>query len=167
MGFQEEYAWQQKYVDIAKRIVGPRLIQDAPLEMDMTEATDMLVLMARDIRIACRIRRAMYAKAFKHQFTIRSKLDSGAATELAKIIEGWGDWLFYGFAADDNLPVLEYWHIIDLHAWRAHMIRDKRPIKHGEQSNGDGTHFRWFDIQSFPPDPPILVDSNVFERTLV
>ena len=166
MAFKEDYAWQEKYLNAIKCIVGPLLLEPAPLEVDMAEATDMLILRAKDMRIGCRVRRADYV-GFKHQFTLRSKRDNGATTELAKVIDGWGDWLFYGFAEDNNLPALSYWHVIDLHAWRAHMIRDKRPIKRGEMPNGDGTHFMWFDVQSFPPNPPILIASNVFERALI
>lgn len=159
-GFREDYDWQLKFLEPIRNIVGPLLLQPAPLDVDMKEATDMLVLAARDMRIGCRVRRAGYADRYPWEFTIRSRRDSGAKTELAKITEGWGDWLFYGHAEHDSLPSLSRWFLINLHHWRAHMIRDKNAVKKGEKPNGDGTYFVWFDLRSFPSDPPVLVASS-------
>jgi len=127
----------------------------APELEDTTEATDLFVLKARDMRVACRVRRPGYVERYPDQFTIRSRLDSGAKTELAKITEGFGDWLFYGHS--DGGTGLVSWMIVDLDAWRAHMIRRDSGIKRGETPNGDGTYFAWFNVTSFPAEPPILV----------
>ncbi len=43
-------------------------------------------------------RRHGYAARYPHQFTIRAKLPTGAETELSKIVNGHGDWMFYGYA---------------------------------------------------------------------
>lgn len=155
--FKNDFSWQMKYLPVVKNLVGPLLLKDAPMEIDKTEATDLMVLVARDMRIGCRIRRAGYADKYGDEFTIRSHRDSGAKTELAKITEGWGDWLFYGHAEHDDLPVLARWMIVDLHAWRAHMIRHKDKIRFGKKANGDGTYFVWFDVRSFPNSPPICI----------
>lgn len=158
--FKEDFSWQEKFLPAVKNIVGPLLLEPAPLELDMKEATDMMLLRARDMRIGCRIRRAGFADRYPWQFTLRSKRDSGAETEVAKIINGWGDWIFYGHATMNELDSLCRWFVIDLDAWRSHMIRNKKPIERGETSNGDGTSFMWFDILSFPRTPDILVDSS-------
>jgi len=155
--FESNFAWQKKYMPAVFNIVGPRLLMEAPLEIDMKECTDLMVLIAKDMRIGCRIRREGFL-GFGDEFTIRSKVPSGAKTELAKITEGWGDWLFYAHAEHDDLPSLAKWMIVDLHAWRAHMIRSRSAIKKGERLNNDGTHFVWFDVTSFPDNPPICVD---------
>ena len=96
-----------------------------------------------------------------HAIQIHALAKLGRETEFVKIAKGWGDWLFYGFASDPA-PTIEPWVLIDLKAFRFHLIRDfsskKRRIRWGEQHNRDNwTHFFWFAIESFLPDPPLLV----------
>lgn len=148
--------WSDRFIPAIKRIVGPLLLEPADFGRDASEATDLIVLTARDMRIAARIRRLGYADKFGCEFTIRAQRDSGAETELSKIVNGWGDWLFYGHAAETETSI-ERWMVIDLHAFRAALIRRNKELKHGDKSNGDGTFFKWFDVRSFPPNPPILV----------
>lgn len=157
MSFRRDFDWQMKFLPAIRNIVGPLLLEPAPFEVDAKEATDLLVLRARDMRIGCRVRRAGYAERYPWEFTIRSHRDSGAKTELNKIVEGWGDWLFYGHAEHDDLPSLCRWFLVDLHALRAHLIRDQKACVPAKHSNGDGTHFVAFDVRRFPHDPAILV----------
>jgi hypothetical protein len=159
-GFSRDFAWQHKYLAEVKSIVGPQLLMAAPLEVDANEATDLMVLRARDMRIGCRIRRAGFAEKYAWDFTIRSQRDSGAKTELEKIVEGWCDWLFYGHAAHDDRPGLARWFLVDLAALRAHLIRHRDVVRPRRLSNGDGTHFVAFDVRCFPALPPILVASG-------
>ena len=63
----------------------------APEPMDRLQATDLVMLDARDMRIAARVRRPGYFQRYPHQFTIRSSLPSGGETELSKIVNGKGD----------------------------------------------------------------------------
>ena len=91
MSWVDDFDWQKQFVPTIKAIVGPRLLDIAPLELDVSEATDMLILRARDMRIGCRLCRPGYAERFPFEFTIRSMRNSDAKTELEKIIEGWGD----------------------------------------------------------------------------
>ena len=154
--FRSDFAWQERFYDTVRYIVGPLLLEPAGLERDMAEATDFMVLKARDMRIGCRIRRAASAggKSFSDrypwEFTLRSHRDSGAKTELAKILEGWGDWLFYGHAAHNDLPSLARWFVLDLHEFR--LLHDWPLIKCVKQKNKDGTHFHAYDILSFGPE---------------
>ena len=103
--------------------------------------------------IACRVRRPGYAERYPNEFTVRSKLDNGHKTELAKLIEGWGDWMFYGHAKDTGVGS---WMLIDLHLWRRALL--VAGFKEGwsrlaeRRSNGDGTHFVAFDINKMPFD---------------
>lgn len=138
-------------------LVGPYLLEAAPAELDKSEATDLLILRARDMRIGCRIRRHEYLKDYGWDFTIRAYVTSGAKTELQKITEGWGDWLFYGFAMHDDVPSLSRWFLVDLHNLRAHLIRNGRRVKPRKLPNTDGSGFVAFDLRTFPPKPPILV----------
>ncbi len=156
MSWRADKAWADIYMDAVRAIVGPRLLVDAPLDRDQREATDLIVLRARDMTIGVRMRRPGYAGRYPGQFTIRAHRDSGAETELRKIVNGWGDWLFYGHAGE-NAEIPE-WLLVDLHALRAAFIRRPELLHKpdnqvtGVRSNGDGTHFYWFNALALPPD---------------
>ncbi|MBF0421081.1 MAG: hypothetical protein HQL78_13070 [Magnetococcales bacterium] len=160
---EQEYlrdrTWSDRYLSTIKNIVGPLLLQPAPLEIDIREGTDLMVLKARDMRIACRVRRPGYAENYGNEFTIRSRrFDTSLPTELQKLYEGFGDWLFYGHAEPTHEPVLGRWFIVDLAAWRFHLDHSQHQIRWDTQINGDHrTAFVWFDVTSFPPTPAILV----------
>lgn len=163
--YQSDRQWSDQFIPAIRNIVGPHLLVPSPFEVDTKEAADLIVLRARDMTVACRIRRPGYLERFGWQFTIRSQRDSGAKTELAKITEGWGDWLFYGFASSEEVGVLSRWFLVDLHSWRAQMIRisntrEVPKLRQGHQPNGDGTYFAWFDLRYFSEEPPILIASS-------
>ena len=161
MSYQHEREWSDLYIPTIKAIVGQYLLVESPIEVDRRQATDLMVLTARNLKIACRVRRPGYADRYPYEFTIRSRTASGATTELQKITNGWGDWMFYGHAAPEPGIKINHWFLINLNSWRAHMIRrDRSSIKYGQKSNSDGTCFAWFDLSSFPPEPPILVASS-------
>ncbi|MDP5218564.1 hypothetical protein Q5Y75_15150 [Ruegeria sp. 2205SS24-7] len=55
---------------------------------------------------------------------------------------------------------LQNWWLIDLRAFRAALIRHGANgsfICMGDKRNPYGTCFKWFDIRSFPDDPPLVV----------
>ena len=168
MGYREDRAWSDGYLPRVREIVGPHLLVPAPLERDQSEATDLIVMRARDMTIGVRLRKPGYAGRFPGEFTIRSSRDSGAKTELAKIVDGWGDWLFYGHTDMSN--DIPEWVIVDLHALRAAFIR--RPdILHrpdnrtsGKRSNGDGTAFMFFRVSGLPAD--VLIAQHGYSRSL-
>lgn len=159
MVYEKNRLWSDRFIPQIKTIVGPLLLEPANFIRDATEATDLIVLTARDMRIAARVRRPGYADRYPFEFTIRAKLDSGSETELSKIVNGWGDWLFYGHACQQEKNI-ERWMVVNLHALRAGLIRSRKNIRFGNKDNGDGSHFKWFDVRSFPPEPPILVASG-------
>lgn len=52
------------------------------------------------------------------------------------------------------------WWLIDLRAFRASLIRRSQfghGLRYGVKQNPDGTCFTWFDIESFPAEPPLVV----------
>jgi hypothetical protein len=157
--YQTDREWSDRFLPTVKQIVGPRLLVPSTFEADITQATDLMILRARDLTIAARVRRAGYAQKYPYQFTLRSKRDSGAETELSKIVNGWADWMFYGHAVTNEGCWIHPWWIVDLAAWRAALIRDRKQIQKGQVPNGDGTYFTYFDLRSFPPNPPICVAS--------
>lgn len=158
MSYSTNRQWSDRFIPAIKALVGPHLLCESPLVVDMQQAADLIVMRGRDMMIACRVRRAGFADRYPFEFTVRSRLDNGAKTEMAKLAEGWGDWMFYGHAANDNGDISRWW-LIDLHLWRAALIRnsfrDKPRVFHKAQSNGDGSHFFAFDLRDF--NPPILI----------
>lgn len=159
MGFDNDFAWQLVHLRQIKMIVGPMLLVETPDEIDMKEAADLMVLSVKDKRIACRVRRPGYENYWA-EFTIRSARDSGAKTEFAKICEGFGDWMFYGHAINDQGPGLSRWMVLDLGAFRMHLHDMRGHLNPAKKSNKDGTHFWAFDVRKFPPDPPLVIASS-------
>jgi len=157
---QKDWSFSDRFLPSIRKIVGPRLLETASLEVDRNHATDLVVMRAKNLMIACRVRRPNFGAAFVNQFTVRSNRGSGMKTELDKIIEGYGDWMLYGFAEDDHSEALAHWSLIDLHAFRAHLIKSPDVLKTGEHTLAEGTSFRWFDLRSFPNSPSILIASS-------
>lgn len=156
-------AWSDRYLPQIKSIVGAHLLAAAPDSLDMRRATDLLMLDARDMRIAARVRRPGYAGRYPHEFTIRAEAAYGGETELSKIVNGHGDWMFYGHASYDGTS-FDRWWLLDLRAFRAALIRQAAngfPVRCGDKRNADGTAFKWFDIRSFPAHPPLVVASSL------
>ena len=162
MSYSKDRQWSDQFIPCMRRLIGPYLLEPSSLEVDTKQAADLVVLHARDVTIACRVRRHGYADRYPYEFTIRSARDSGARTELEKLTDGWGDWMFYGHAAKSS-PAVERWWLIDLDAWRAALIRDRKGVAGKPQSNGDGTHFVAFDVRRFRPKDgckPLLVAAS-------
>ncbi|MEM7470723.1 MAG: hypothetical protein AAF340_05170, partial [Pseudomonadota bacterium] len=154
--------WSDRFLPEIKQIIGSHLLETAPDPEDHFNATDLMMLDARDMRIAARVRRPGYAGRYPNQITIRSKLPSGAPTELSKIVNGKGDWMFYGHsnASQDGIA---HWSLIDLRAFRAGLIRHTQngwPIRMGDRTNPDGSGFKWFDVSSFPEEPRLVVATS-------
>ncbi len=163
MKWQSDKDWSDAYLPALRSVVGPLLLDEAPLEEDREQATDLMVLIGRDIRIGCRVRRPGYAERYPYDFTIRSSRQTGAITELPKIIGGWGDWLVYAHAAEGALPMLARWMVLDLHVFRIELANERVAIK--ETANGDGTYFAAFSALHFPES--LIVAANPRVHRLV
>ena len=100
------------YLPMVKAICGLYLLGDAPVEEDRERNTDLLVLTARGVRIAVRLRRPEAWKGgtprqpWCQEFTIRDARPQGTKTEWAKMQDGWGDYFFYGFQAPTSPHLL-------------------------------------------------------------
>lgn len=151
--------WSDRFLPTLQQLIGPLLLVPAAELEDRQHATDLTILTVRDMRIACRVRRPGYAQRYPRQFTIRSNRSNGTRTELAKILDGWGDWLFYGHAISDDLPVIEPWWIIDLHIFRA--VQSEVPFE--PVRNHDGTEGRAYRFEDF--DTPCLLIAS-YKRPL-
>ena len=117
MSWTDDKRWSDKFMPEIKQILGMYLIGEPPVEEDCERNTDLIVLKMEAVRIACRIRRNEYFQRYPEEITIRMKRPNGSKTELTKIIEGWGDYFFYGFA-DENESHLCAWKLCKLNIFR-------------------------------------------------
>lgn len=153
--YNTDRRWSNRFIPELKHIVADLVIATAPDVEDMLRNTDLIVLKAEGQRIACRVRRHRYLTRFPFEITIRSERASGAETELAKIMKGFGDYMLYAFASQDETHLCA-WRIIDLAKLRLWFRRRKVEINGlpgKEQRNGDGaSQFRVFDVRDMPAD---------------
>lgn len=154
--WKTQKAWSDKFLPEIKSILGIHLIAEPPVEEDAQHNTDLIVLRLDAVRIACRVRRNQYLGGFGDEFTIRAGLPSGMKTELTKVVEGWGDYLFYAFA-DETETRLAKWTLADLRVFRLafnqYLCRhDKGDIMGCRKDNHDGSsYFQVFLWSDFPP----------------
>lgn len=152
MSFDQDFDWQRALIPYVKQILANYLIGEAPAEEDMRRNTDLIVLRLEAVRVACRLRRYEYAARYGDEFTIREGRPSGAETELAKMLAGWGDYIFYGFASPD-MSGLAAWMLGDLSVFRLWHHRElwvgRKPGN--ARKNGDGSSsFRSYRIADLP-----------------
>lgn len=153
--------WADRFLPQIKRILGEYLIGEAPFQEDAQRNTDLIVLRLDPVRIACRIRRNEYL-SYQDEFTIRSGRPSGQKTELSKVIEGWGDYFFYGFS-DAAETSLVRWTLADLRVFRLRFAMSLQAnagaVPGKEKPNQDGSSvFRVFKWRDFPDN--FIVASN-------
>lgn len=151
--WDQDHKWASRFDRQIKMAIGPYVIGSATVEDDVERATDMILVTDR-VRIACRMRRWSKESHDKygHQFTIRSGRSSGAKTELAKILEGWGDLLFYGWG-DGATGRLREWVLIDLdsfRSWHSESLTRGVCIRRGMIFNDDGSSGEAFDYRHMP-----------------
>lgn len=154
MSFERDFDWQRGLIPEIKRILANYLIAEAPAAEDMQHNTDLIVLKLDTVRVACRLRRHDYLARYGGEFTVRARRPSGAETELSKVLSGWGDYIFYGFASPDAAD-LAAWMLGDLNVFRLWHHRElwenRRPGL--AQSNGDGSSdFRAYRIADLPSE---------------
>lgn len=152
MPFDSDFAWQRTLIPDIKRVCADYLIGEAPEEEDRERNTDLIVLLLKPVRVACRLRSFGYLQRYPNDFTIRSRRYSGARTELQKVLTGWGDYIFYGFATSDKTK-LAAWLLGDLSVFRLwhHQELAARRTPGTEQPNPDGgSFFRAYDISELP-----------------
>jgi len=154
--YKDNRKFSDQFLPEIQQILVPYLMGPADIQYDTKEATDLMMIDAKDKRIACRVRRDDAMK-WRHQFTIRYRSQVQTYSELHKIAWGFGDWLFYGIANKEE-TALQRWCIVCLRAFRYHRQMSTDQISSGViQNTGDPTQFMWFDLRTFPERPPILI----------
>lgn len=154
MNWVKDKRWADRFLPGIKRILGEHLICAAPEEEDQHRNTDLIVLKLDAVRVACRIRTFDYYARYPLGFTIRSSRPSGVETELAKIIRGWGDYLFYGFSdqAERNLAAWFLGDLDEFRLWFTRRLQAGPPYPWEIKPNGDGSStFHAFNRPALPP----------------
>lgn len=132
-----------------KRICGEYLTAEADFDEDARHNTDLIVLGMQPYRVACRVRRYdKYRSKYGDEFTIRASRPSGAQTELAKILGGWGDYMLYGFGRDKNWTFAP-WTLADLDVFRRCWASGMGQRNPNIDGSSDFLAFRW---DEFPPE---------------
>lgn len=144
--YKSERKWSDRLLPRIAGILGEVFIQVSPDIEDMQHNTDLMVLNNKNHRYAVRIRSNRYRK-WKDQFTIRCSVRGDVPTEFDKIMEGFGDYMFYGIA-NENKDDLVCYAIIDLSVFRS--VVESKPLSLYE--NQDGTRFFVFKYSSFPEE---------------
>lgn len=154
--WQADKKWSDKFIPEIKQILGLHLIGEPPIEEDQQRNTDLVVLKMEAVRIGCRMRKHEYHKTYPNDITIRAGRPSGMKTELTKIIEGWGDYFFYGFEGEDGISILA-WTLGDLNVFRLwfnrEIIRLKGNVPGNLKENKDkSSSFLTFQKNNLPTD---------------
>jgi len=152
--WKNDKKWSDKFLPEIKQILGLYLIGEPPFEEDQERNTDLIVLKMEAVRIGCRIRRNDYLERYGNEFTIRAGRPSGIKTEITKIIEGWGDYFFYGFS-DKAENSLERWLLGDLNVFRLWFNRQlfkKKGIMPGvsKDNTDNSSNFLSFEVDELP-----------------
>ena len=141
--------WSDNFMPSVKSILGRAIIKESSFKQDTEQGFDLIT--PNSIKIACRVRDYDRYKNYTQEFTIRSRSLHGKKTEIHKILAGFGDWMFYGFAHGNEVI---RWSIIDLDVFRDNY----ECVDHIEKRNHDGTRFYAFKIGTFPEE--IIIDKN-------
>lgn len=148
---RRDFDWQRKFIPRMQAIVGQYLaVEEAPFEDDTERNTDLIVLAAKagEIRVGCRVRSLTYRAKYGDQFTIRCSRPNGLATELDKILDGWGDYFLYGFGERGGLfkiPRFRDWTLADLAVFRAHYRRGLgMAVRNPDRTEGRAFEWAWF-----------------------
>ena len=155
--WEDDKSWSDGLMGEVKKILATHLIRIGNRDEDRSENTDLVVFKSdAGHRIACRIRRNFYFRnpRYREEFTMRRSRPYGNKTELAKVLEGWGDYFFYGFASEDG-KALAGWSLLDLAVFRKWW--NEYPATHGGEHPGtclpnqDGSSdFVVYSLSDFP-----------------
>jgi hypothetical protein len=146
--------WADAFMDEIIQIVAK--LQQANPDMvmvprdaeDRKRNSDLMILGINATRIACRVRKPEYAEKYADEFTIRFRLPWGGGTEYQKIMDGWGQFFFYGFA-DAQEKTLQKWVYCDLNVLRDYFIKNPVNTKEILRNKDNSSHFlaiRWREI---------------------
>lgn len=162
--FNGDKSFSDRLIPEIQNVLGKVFFRVAPIEEDMKRNTDLIVFHSGNFRISARVRRYNYFLKYPNDFTVRSTRKSGAKTEIDKIMYGWGDYFFYGFADKDNKHLHAY-GIGSLKVFRRvfwDFFREHRKFLGKEEYvEKNSCYFRAFKWELFPKE--ILIASHNLE----
>jgi len=154
--YLENRKWSDQYIPEMRRILSKyfwckesEIHED--IERDLMENTDLILPNGQTV--ACRVRKNEYLYSYRYQFTFRYSNPFGCKTEFEKMLDGYGDWLFYSFA-ENNTNKLSAGFIGNLDAFRLWYF-DVRPrskpleFKQNEGDNNGFVIFRYTEVPNF------------------
>jgi len=147
--------WSDRFIPEIKRILGEHLIEVPEADEDTHHNTDLITLcLPAEVRIACRVRKFEYLQKYGSEFTLRCSRPSRRLTEMDKLLDGWGDYLFYGFA-DAEETALAAWLIGDLEVFRRwhkqYRATHQRWPGYLKRNPDGSSHFTAFGIHDVDP----------------
>jgi len=155
VGWKQDKRWSDVFIPEIKQILGLYLIGEPPVAEDQERNTDLMVMKMDAVRVGCRIRRNQYLDRYPDEFTIRSGRPSGTKTELTKVIEGWGDYFFYGFS-DAECKSLAAWKLCDIKVFRIWLLKEtlrKKKLPGIHKNNTDNSSsFSAFNFSQLPAE---------------
>ena len=154
MNYHQQRNWSDGHMTKVRVAIANEILRTASDHLDQKEATDLEWVSPTGfdrLHIAVRLRKHTYFQRFQNQITIRSKSRYGCETELAKVLQGKGDLIFYAFLNEKETDFLKY-TIGDLQVFRQ-WYRDCKAFGGlpCEQPNKDGSHFLPVEINKLPP----------------
>lgn len=159
--YEQRRSFGDQFLTQVRKIVGPYLLRTSPFHKDVDEATDLVLLRGQTQDVAVRIRQHKYLDRYPNDFTLRAKVRGPNQSEVKKILGGFGDLMFYGWA-DSKGKRLADWMLLDLNNFRHAMMGCdwRNEYQTGTKSNGDGTGLRYFNVRSLPDDVVIARKSS-------
>lgn len=151
-GWERDFNRAQRYLPALQRILAQYLIVEAPVLEDIQHNTDLIVVMADGVRVACRLRDQQYAGQYLGEFTLRCARPNGVRTELDKLMDGWGHYFLYGFMTPPPAADVAGWTLLDLRVFREWFRTFPPDLLPGElRHNRDGSSsFRAFRFANLP-----------------
>lgn len=164
--YSSQRPWSDQFLPQDKKILSnvfgcdTALIEITTPDVDMRKAADLIIQShvpdERGVYVAVRTRTAGYAAQYADEFTVRAHYTAGHKTEYAKIMEGYGDIMLYGFVVEN---VISRWILIDLDVFREEAENDYIKMEHKHNRDGKNSFYA-YNIKSFK-QPGILLGNSV------
>ena len=161
--------FSDRQLNRAKALLGLVLFTAANNDEDINRNTDLMLRQPGGHRISHRMRSSEYFERYPMDFLIRCHRSMTNRTEIHKLMAGWGDYLFFCFANEDNTNFLQ-WFVGDLNILREYIFRYilTRPANDwpGQRvaNKDDGTEARAISILHLPPEFIIGASHNLKKR---
>jgi hypothetical protein len=163
MTYHNHRTFSDRFLGVAKAVIGVTEVQIASDHLDRQLATDLVVCCPyekRQTHYAFRVRKHEYLDQYGSEFTVRCRSLSGCDTEFQKIMQGKGDRMLYAFCNKRQTGFAK-WSVIDLalfRNWAGQELENGCQFK--PRNNTDGTKFYAFSLDDLPSE--IVVASGDF-----